>query len=200
MSQTIYLITGANRGIGRGLVTSLIQRPNTTILAAVRDPSHQTAKDLETLSKGLNSNIQIIKIDSASDTDAREALQPFTSLLNTHAHPSHGITHIDVVIANAGIAKYYGTAEETPVEEMREHHQINVIAPLLLFQATLPLLQKSRNPKFVPISSAAGTIGDMEKIPMKIAAYGSSKAALNFVTRKIHIENEGIIAFPINPG
>ena len=33
-------------------------------------------------------------------------------------------------------------------------------------------------------------------------AYGTSKAALNFVTKRIHIEHsgEGFIAFPMHPG
>lgn len=33
-------------------------------------------------------------------------------------------------------------------------------------------------------------------------AYGTSKAALNFVTKRIHLEHsdEGFIAFPIHPG
>lgn len=40
----------------------------------------------------------------------------------------------------------------------------------------------------------------MDKYPIPATAYGASKAALNYVVRKIHVENEGLIAFPLHPG
>jgi norsolorinic acid ketoreductase len=45
-----------------------------------------------------------------------------------------------------------------------------------------------------------GSIGDMESMPLKSSAYGGSKAELNYIVRKIHFENPGLIAFPISPG
>jgi norsolorinic acid ketoreductase len=59
---------------------------------------------------------------------------------------------------------------------MQEHFLVNAIGPVLLFQAVLPLLSKARNPKFVVMSSSAGTIADTEKRPFPNTAY---KAALN---------------------
>jgi NAD(P)-dependent dehydrogenase (short-subunit alcohol dehydrogenase family) len=40
----------------------------------------------------------------------------------------------------------------------------------------------------------------MESVPLKSTAYGASKAAVNYIVRKIHFENPGLIAFPISPG
>jgi len=40
----------------------------------------------------------------------------------------------------------------------------------------------------------------MDLIPVPNAVYGTSKAALNYVTKKVHLENEGIVAFPVHPG
>lgn len=39
-------------------------------------------------------------------------------------------------------------------------------------------------------------------LPVPDVAYGTSKVALNFVTKRIHFEHadEGIIAFPLHPG
>jgi NAD(P)-dependent dehydrogenase (short-subunit alcohol dehydrogenase family) len=34
---------------------------------------------------------------------------------------------------------------------------------------------------------------------MNVTAYGTSKAALNLSTKNIHLEKEGLIAFPIHP-
>jgi NAD(P)-dependent dehydrogenase (short-subunit alcohol dehydrogenase family) len=39
---------------------------------------------------------------------------------------------------------------------------------------------------------------DLAEITM--GGYGASKAALNSLTRKIHFENEWLVAFPLNPG
>lgn len=133
-----------------------------------------------------------MKIDSASETDALSAVDALVSL--------HGITKLDIVIANAGISKYFGKAELTPAKQMFEHFQVNSVGPLLLFQATRPLLSATINAKFIVISSGAGSISNMENLEVENTAYGSSKAAVNFVTRKIHFENPDLIAFPINPG
>jgi norsolorinic acid ketoreductase len=89
---------------------------------------------------------------------------------------------------------------EVTVKDLQEHILINAIGPLLLFQAVLPLLEKSAKPKFVAISSSAGSIGGMDLRPFPNAAYGTSKAALNYLTRKMHYEHENLIVFPIDPG
>lgn len=40
----------------------------------------------------------------------------------------------------------------------------------------------------------------MEKRPVPMSAYGVSKAAAHYLVRKIHFENEGLIAFALDPG
>lgn len=104
------------------------------------------------------------------------------------------------MIVSAGIAKYYGPATSTPLKEVREHYELNVVGPLTIFQATWPLLKEADKPIFVVLSSAVGSIGDMEKFPLAATAYGASKAAVNYMVRKIHVENPWLIAFPLSPG
>lgn len=134
----------------------------------------------------------MVKIDSRSETDAKEAV----ALLRAE----HGIERLDVVIANAGVATY-NKSGETPAEEMKEAFEVNTLGPLLLFQACLPLLQKSEQGGiFAAISSAAGSISAMEHVPLPNTAYGASKAALNFVVRKIHLEYPELCAFVMHPG
>lgn len=128
-------------------------------------------------------------------TDEKSAKQAVTVLQS-----EHGISKIDTVIANAGIANYYGSAEFTPISEVREHFEINAIGTLLLFQATWPLLKLSSNPVFMALSTAAASIGIMESIPLPATAYGVSKIAVNYMVQKIHFENPDIIAFTMNPG
>jgi norsolorinic acid ketoreductase len=107
----------------------------------------------------------------------------------------------DIVIANAGISAYFGKATETPAKQMTEYFSVNTIGSLLLFQATVSLLHLAERPKFIALSSGAGSIDGMEALKdVQNTAYGASKAALNFVVRKIHFENPGLIAFSVNPG
>ena len=111
-----------------------------------------------------------------------------------------GIDKIDTVIANSAMSNCYQTAVETPPAEVQEHFAVNVVGTLALFQATRLLLKASAAPKFVAISSLIGSIADMEQYPFPAAALGISKAALNFLVRKIHFENDRLVAFPLHPG
>lgn len=83
---------------------------------------------------------------------------------------------------------------------MKKMLDVNAIGPVYLFQAVVSLLQNAEKPKFVVITSVASSIGSMEDIPFTLTNYGTSKAAINYITRRIHFENEWLIAFPISPG
>ncbi|KAI9733425.1 MAG: hypothetical protein M1834_003509 [Cirrosporium novae-zelandiae] len=193
MADTInVLITGSNRGLGKGLLSAYLSRPNHIVIAGVRNSSTVSSKALQDLPHGKNSKVIVVKINSSSETDALVAVDTLRS--------DYKITKLHVVIANAGISNYFGKAAVTPAEQMFEHFKINSVAPLLLFQATAPLLNTAINPKFVAITSGAGSISNMGNLPVENTAYGASKAAANFITRKIHFENSNLIAFPVQPG
>ena len=136
------------------------------------------------------SKLIIVKLDSFSTTDPRDAIACLAS--------DHGLDHIDVLVANAGINSFMGQVLETSAEDMRAHFEANTIAPLLLFQATWPLLAKSKQPKFFAMSTSMGSISEME--PLKGLAYGASKSALNHITKKIHLEHEEAISVALHPG
>jgi norsolorinic acid ketoreductase len=74
---------------------------------------------------------------------------------------------------------------ETPLGEARDHFEANTIGPMLLFQAVLPLLEAAPKPVFVVLPSAFASIGDMDKHQFPNLAYGASKAAANFLVRKV---------------
>lgn len=135
----------------------------------------------------------MVKIESTSPTDALEAVESIKS---------QGITHLDVVIANAGIFKTEAFQEVAVMKttDLLEHVNVNAAGPVRLFQATLPLLKAAKQPKFIYISSGVATISAAEYIPYTITSYGASKAAMNFLLRRIHIENEDLIALAFHPG
>ena len=115
---------------------------------------------------------------------------------------AHSISKLDIVISNSGIAKHIGPALETPMKELQDHFNVNTVSHLLLFQATWPLLTAAPTPepKFIVISSSVGSISGMEREPVPMLAYGCSKAATNYLVRKLHFEHEKLVCFSIHPG
>ncbi|KAF2186057.1 NAD(P)-binding protein [Zopfia rhizophila CBS 207.26] len=196
-AQKTDLITGANRGIGKGFTDLFLQRPSTTVIAAVRDPSHPTAKALTALPTAQGSRLILVPLNSSDSTSAQEAVEVLKK--------DHGINYIDVVIANAGIAAGGGTVRKTKIENITEHVLVNTIGPVVLFQATADLLQASptKQPIFVAISTLIGLIGSMDALagfPSTHSPYGGSKSALNWFVRRLHFEEPWLTSFVFHPG
>ncbi|KAM5381176.1 hypothetical protein ACJZ2D_003092 [Fusarium nematophilum] len=181
-SQITYLITGANR-----------------VIAAVRDPLHETSKALAELPEGAHSHLVIVKLDSSVPTDAVAAV--------TTLKREHNIKALDVVIANAGINIGGTSIRKTTAANTLEHLSINTIAPILLFQATADLLQEcaTGNPKFIAITALVGSIAARDNLaalgfPPISSPYGGSKKALNWFVRRLHFEEPWLASFVFHPG
>jgi norsolorinic acid ketoreductase len=207
MSHKVILITGANRGkfsrplngnsrlrktgIGRALTTVYVSRDNTTIIAAVRDINKETAKSLTTVPTGRNSKVLLVKIDSLSEDDPKNAMEI--------VRRKFFIDHVDIVIANAGDSKF-APVDKVSVEMMKYHYNVNTIGPLLLFQSVWPLLQQAAKPKFIVISSTLGSLVQGPGYKLQSGAYGSSKAAINYLLKLLHRDHPNLIAMPVCPG
>ncbi|KAL1626719.1 hypothetical protein SLS54_002882 [Diplodia seriata] len=163
----------------------------------LRDPSNPLSKSLHDLPAASGSKAVVVKIDSASETD------PFEAVKSLQAY--HGLTKLDVVIANAGILKGFPPVKDVRPADMKKHFDVNVIGPVVVFQAVLPLLEAAAKdgpspPKFITIGSSADSIGGMELRPFPNAAYAPGKAALHYLTKKIHTEHPELVALPVDPG
>jgi NAD(P)-dependent dehydrogenase (short-subunit alcohol dehydrogenase family) len=185
MSQT-WFISGASRGIGFEL-TKIVASKGDIDFAGARNPSGSHA--LQQFAKE-NSNVHIVKHDAASETDSAALAQEVDKIVDG----------LDVVVANAAIATNIVKVTEIESEFIINHMKVNAIGPLLLFQALYPLLLKRKTRKFITISTMAASIGQL--VPAHITVYGTSKAALNYLTKSIHREHheEGFIVFPLHPG
>lgn len=137
---------------------------------------------LPTLPKASSTRLIILKLDPFATADPAEAV---TNLA------AHQITHLDIVLATGGKEKG-GLERRGPIEEVIGHFCVNSLAPLMLFQAVLPLLRglEEERSKFVVVTSNGSDAVEREEKPFEFAAYGSSKAAANYVVRKIHFEND----------
>lgn len=149
MAQTIVLITGANRGIGKGIMKRYLSKPNHLIIAANRNPEHPTSKALFNLPVGSGTSLVVVKLDATVETDSIAAVKELQA---------QGIERLDVVIANAGISYTWPKVSDLKMADLQAHIDVNVYGTVRLYQATLPLLQKSAEAKFAYIGSTAGYI------------------------------------------
>ena len=149
MSPTIVLISGASRGLGRGLASVYLSRPNHVVIAATRNPNDAPSKSLANLPKGEGSKLIIVKIDSKSESDPAAAVKEIEA---------QGIDYLDIVIANAGIAAVFPTVADLKISDIAEHTSVNTFGVVLLYQATVALLRQSANPnpKWMTMGSSAG--------------------------------------------
>lgn len=188
MSLTSYLVSGANRGIGLGLVTALATRPNTVVFAGARNPA--AATQLNDLAAKHSDKVHVLKLVSGDKPGNLAAVEQIKKISG----------HLDVVIANAGIGDYFASTLEMKPEEMTRHFDVNVNGTLVLFQTTYPLLKESAAPKFVPIGSLVGSVSIGSQFPARMLAYGASKAAVHYLVRKIYQEHPELTTFAVNPG
>ncbi|KAF9473672.1 NAD(P)-binding protein [Pholiota conissans] len=188
-SPNIYFVAGATRGIGLALVAEIAAKdPSAVIYAGGRNP-HAVPLLIGLASKYPGRIVPVKYV--AGDEEGNKSIA-------SEIFAKHG--RVDTVIANAGIANFGGKIHEVPLKLFEDHFSVNVLGPVVLFQAFRDLLKASTKPRFIAITSMAGSI---ELIPMSsfdLGPYGTSKAALNWVVRKIHFENDWLIAYPQCPG
>ncbi|KAJ7334897.1 hypothetical protein DFH08DRAFT_916197 [Mycena albidolilacea] len=68
--KNVYLVSGANRGIGYGLAAAIAARPNTIVFGGARDPTAQSPKELA----AKHPNVHSVKITSGDKVDDEAAI------------------------------------------------------------------------------------------------------------------------------
>ncbi|KAI0883738.1 NAD(P)-binding protein [Annulohypoxylon maeteangense] len=191
MAPKIILISGAARGLGKGLVERYLAQPNHLVIAANRNPGSPASQTLSQLPVAEGSRLVVVKLDATVDTDAADAVKELRE--------KHVIEHLDVVIANAGISSVWPAVKDVRIEDLDAHMRVNVYGVVTLYQATREMLRKAKGePVFAPMGSSAGFITG--QLPITNAAYGPSKAALHWFVVRINAEDEWLNAFALSPG
>jgi len=167
--MTTTLITGANKGLGRETARRLIALGHTVYLGARdRDRGQEAANAV---------GGRFVALDVTSDASVQAA----AAVLEQEAG------HLDVLVNNAGVAGSRIPAAETTADHVLAVYQVNVLGPVRVIHAMLPLLDRSETPVIVNVSSGLGSLAystDPEHLESTLVfpAYSSSKAALNMLT------------------
>ena len=163
---TRVLITGASRGLGRSLAEAFAWRGATLGLVA------RTESELHTLVDELPGGGHKILIADASDRrQMTAAVEAFGD--------------IDVVVANAGVARYLDFTE-LPLEEAERMTNVNWLGTLYTVKPALARMVERGAGSVVIVSSGAG----LRAFP-QASVYGATKAAQLTFGRALQHELDG---------
>jgi NAD(P)-dependent dehydrogenase (short-subunit alcohol dehydrogenase family) len=174
------IITGASRGLGLALARALAAKHWNLIINA------RGAKNLEIAKIELERHTQVRAIagDVADYTHLQQlidAAKEFGSL--------------DALVNNASILgpSPQPKLELYPLEILEQVYRVNVFAPLALFQLALPIMKPDA--RVLNISSDAGI-----EAYEGWGGYGSSKAALEQLSKVLALEHPNLRVYSVDPG
>ncbi|AKD55681.1 SDR family NAD(P)-dependent oxidoreductase [Spirosoma radiotolerans] len=179
-STKIWFITGASRGFGRVWADAALKRG---------DKVAATARKLESiadLKEKYGENVLLLELDVTRPEQVKAALE------QAHAH----FGRLDIVFNNAGYS-LVGTIEEASADDIRALYETNIIGPVSVIQAALPLLRKQGGGHILGTSSNLGHV----TLPV-IGYYCSSKWAFEAIHESLAAEVKpfGINVTIIEPG
>ena len=181
MTAPSALITGASRGIGRGIALALAARGWDLTLVARKPVPLESA-----------SHVEQVAIDLA-DPDAPAAVVA-----------AHAARHdsLDALILAAGVGSA-GPIEGYPMARYDKQFALNTRAPFVLVSQALPLLRAAarRSPSRGARIVALASIGGIHAEP-NLSVYGATKAALLALCRGVNVEESaaGVSATALAPG
>jgi len=188
-SKTVWLITGASRGVGLELTRQLSQQGSTTVLATARNPD-SSSKLQEIKSKAAN-QVHIVKLDTSSEDSIKSASKEVESLL--------GGKGIDYLINNAAIQTGGDDRSFSFItQNMSDDFQTNVIGPAIMGREFVDQVAKSEKKTVVNITSGLASFGrDLGPINL---SYSISKTAINMLTYKQAKEMKDMTFICLDPG
>ncbi|KAI0325669.1 NAD-P-binding protein [Cubamyces sp. BRFM 1775] len=186
--QYTWLITGCSRGIGLGLTEQLLRDPANFIIASCRTPEKATAlKALKDTAKG---TLHIVKLDVDDLEGLKNSVNEVSQIL--------GDKGLDYLVNNAAVNQKIDTAFTMDVEGWSAVFKTNVVAPALLAQVYLPLIEKSTKKTIINVSSSLGAFG--YGYGELWASYAITKTGLNMLTYKQRAERPDLMVVCLCPG
>ncbi len=183
--STMYLVTGANRGIGLEIAKRVLANGD-RLVAVCRHP--ETADALNALVAGHAGHAQVY----GADTCDAPALEAIASSLTTP---------VDVVICNAGVMSARGGIADVGNEasSISDALMTNVAGPFFTTRAFLPALKGAAVPRVAVISSL---MGSQQHQGASAYFYRASKAGANniMVTLANELKGDGITVAAFHPG
>src|SRR5262245_11402971 len=182
LTGKVAVVTGASRGIGRAIATSLAAQGATVVAAARGD--HANAVAAELTSQGRRAEAVALDVTDAA------AVERLPGLVGAR----HG--RIDIIVSNAGIAR-----DQLLMRMKREDWDVvlatNLTATFGLAQAAMRPMLKQKGGRIIAISSVVGQMGNAGQ-----SNYAASKAGLIGFAKALarEVASRGITVNVVAPG
>jgi NAD(P)-dependent dehydrogenase (short-subunit alcohol dehydrogenase family) len=184
--MSVAIVTGASRGLGQALAEGLV-REGWSVVIDGRDPTalEAAARRLEPLVVA-GSAIRALTGDITDAAHRRDLVDAAAELGG-----------LDLLVNNAGTL---GTSPlpqlgDYPLDDLRVALEVNVVAPLAVTQAALPLLLESPRPRLLNITSDAAV-----EAYEGWGGYGAGKAALDHISAVFGVEYPSVSVWAVDPG
>lgn len=163
----VVIVTGASRGIGKGIAKGLAQKGYTVI--ANYNKSEERILELKEELKKEKINIDIFKADVSKRNDAKELVE--------YTIKKYG--KIDILINNAGISQIKEFTQITD-EDWNNMINTNLNSVFYMTQETCNNMIHNKNGCIINISSIWGLIGASCEVH-----YSVSKAGIDAITKSL---------------
>ena len=168
----VVLVTGANRGLGKQFVKSLLDAGASKVYAAARNPG---SVDIE--------GAQAVKLDVTNPADIADAAAKYTD--------------VQIVINNAGALARGALLDAASTQGVRDLIEVNAIGPLNVTQAFAPVLKQNGGGAVINVLSVLSWV-----VLPDGGAYSVSKSAAWAVTNALRDElrGQGTLVVGVHPG
>lgn len=179
MTKT-WFVTGTHTGFGKDLAIELAQRDDINLVATSRKEGQLDYLDQYDHGQILKVILDVTKPEQVK-TSIQQAMDKFGS--------------IDVLVNNAGIG-YFGTFEESDLNEAKYMFDVNVWGLVDMMRNVLPIMRKQKSGIIVNFSS----IGGLYSFPT-LAFYHGTKYAVEGITESVakEVKDLGIKTMIVEP-
>src|SRR5262249_43812902 len=178
VKDKVALVTGANRGIGKSIVETLLKNGAKKVYAAVRNPD--SAADLVRKSGG---RVVAVELDLAKPATITAAAKTAKD--------------VQLGVSNAGVLKAASPLDTGAIAALQFEIDVNVFGLIHMAQAFAPVLAANGGGAFVQLNSVASL-----KSFADFATYSASKAAAYSITQGLRekLKPQGTLVVSVHPG
>jgi len=172
------LVTGANRGIGKSILESFLEKGASKVYAGVR-----TLSTADPLIEKYGDRVEAIQIDLAKPETITAAAEQATD--------------VEVVVNNAGVLKNATPLDIDAIDALNFEMEMNVGGLIRMAQAFAPVLKNNGGGAFIQLNSVASI-----KNFLPFSTYSASKAAAYSITQglKDQLSDQGTVVISVHPG